>query len=190
MLQRELSSEAERELYFKINRIFVESYRSYGTPRVWRQLLRDGVSCSRRQVSQIMRKHGIISVYVGRKKKFVVTTKSKNTLQPAGNLLERNFSSKAVNQKWVGDVTYVRTSEGWLYLASVMDLFSRKLIGYAMGNRNNADLACKALQMAVTRRQQPKDLIYHSDRGSVYASKDFKNLLALNQITPRHELQR
>jgi transposase InsO family protein len=182
--QIKLSVQAEEALYLKVKRIFVESQETYGVPRVWRQLLRQGVSCSRRQVAQIMRKNKLISVHARRKKRFVVTTDSSKTTAPAHNLLARDFSAKTMNEKWVGDVTYIRTLEGWLYLAIILDLFSRKVVGYALGTRNDAKLACQAFKMAVARRQQPKHLIYHSDRGSVYASKDFKDLLAENQITP------
>ncbi len=120
----------------------------------------------------------------GAKKHFVVTTDSANTKAPAANLLARDYSAKTMNEKWVGDVTFIRTPEGWLYLAIILDLFSRKVVGYALGRRNDAKLACDAFRMAVARRKQPKHLIYHSERGSVYASTAFKNLLAENNITP------
>lgn len=182
--ERKLSAKAEQSLYLKIKQVFVKSQETYGVPRVWRQLLRQGVSCSRRQVGYIMRKNKLISVHARRKKRFVVTTDSKNTKAPAPNVLARDFSAKTVNEKWVGDVTFIRTPEGWLYLAIILDLFSRKVVGYALGRRNDAKLACDAFKMAVARRQQPKHLLYHSDRGSVCASSDFKSLLAKNNITP------
>ncbi|MEZ4755043.1 MAG: IS3 family transposase [Bdellovibrionota bacterium] len=182
--KRKLDAKAESELSIQIKLVFTESRQTYGVPRVWRKLLRMGVPCSKRQVSQIMRKNKLISVYNRKKNRFVVTTDSLKTRVPAPNLLKRDFKASAVNEKWVGDVTYILTDEGWLYLAVVLDLFSRKAIGYALGVRNNAELACKAFQMAITRRQQPKYLIYHSDRGSVYDSDDFKALLAKNKITP------
>ena len=182
--KRKLDVKAESELSIQVKRVFLESRQTYGVPRVWRKLLRIGVSCSRRQVSQIMRKNKLVSIYNRKKNKFVATTDSSKTRVPAANLLKRNFTASAVNQKWVGDVTYILTAEGWLYLAVVLDLFSRKAVGYALGARNNAELACKAFQMAIVRRQLPKYLIYHSDRGSVYASDDFKALLVKNKITP------
>lgn len=182
--QRKLNTKVEQELFIAIRRVFIESQETYGVPRVWRQLLRNGISCSRRQVAYIMRKNKLISVYTRRRKKFVVTTDSSKTKAPADNLLARDFSAKSVNEKWVGDVTYVRTPEGWLYLAIVLDLFSRKVVGYALSRNNDAQLACDAFMMAIVRRKQPKYLIYHSDRGSVYASKAFKDLLANNNITP------
>jgi len=182
--KRKLDSEEEAQLTVLVKRSFYESRETYGVPRVWRDLLRQGVSCSRRQIGGIMRKNKLISVYVRKKKKFVVTTDSAKTKKPAPNLLKRNFQAKSVNEKWVGDVTYILTDEGWLYLAVVLDLFSRKVIGYALGARNDARLACAAHKMAVLRRGSPQFLIYHSDRGSVYDSNDFKTLLAQNNITP------
>ena len=131
-----------------------------------------------------LRKNGLISVYAKRRRRFVATTDSSKTTAPADNLLARNFTAKAVNEKWVGDVTFIWTPECWLYLAIVIDLFSRKVVGYAIGRNNDAQLACAAFKMAVARRRQPKHLVYHSDRGSVYASNLFKELLVQNQITP------
>jgi len=182
--ERHLSVEAEKELYLKIVAEFTASRKTYGTIRVWKRLLRQGVSCSRRQVGDIMRKNRLISVYALKKRRSVVTTDSSKTKAPAENLLNRNFTAKAVNEKWVGDVTFIRTPEGWLYLATVIDLFSRKVVGYGLSRRNDAKLACDAFKMAVARRKQAKHLIYHSDRGSVYASKEFKDLLSANSISP------
>jgi len=131
-----------------------------------------------------MKKNSLISLYYKRKKSFIVTTDSKNTKSVAENLLNRNFSAKSINEKWVGDVTFIKTNEGWLHLAVVIDLFSRKVVGYALSAKNDAVLACKSFMMAVNRRQQPKNLIYHSDRGSTYGSNEFRNLLLKNNITP------
>ena len=183
MEQRELSAKAEKELFYKIKQIFIESKKSYGVPRVWRELLRNGVSCSRRQVGRIMRKNKLISVHC-RRCRFISTTDSSRTRAPSENLLNRNFKAKAINEKWVGDITYIRTGEGWVYLATVIDLFSRKVVGYALSDKIDANLACTAFKRAVVRRQSPRHLIYHSDRGSVYASQDFKSLLASNEIKP------
>lgn len=182
--KRKLDIKEEQALTVLVKKSFYESRETYGVPRVWRELLRQGYSCSRRQIGQIMRKNRLISVYVRKKKKFVVTTNSAKTSQAAPNLLNRDFKAKSVNEKWVGDVTYILTEEGWLYLAIVLDLFSRKAVGYALGVRNDAELACKAFQMAVIRRGSPQCLIYHSDRGSVYDSDDFKSLLNKNNTTP------
>ena len=182
--KRELTATQESRLLIKIKTIFYDSQQTYGSPRVWRQLLRDGVACSRRLVARIMRQNGLISVHFKKKRRFVTTTDSSTTTAPAPNLLKQDFETTGPNEKWVGDVTYIRTAEGWAYLANVIDLFSRKIVGYAIGARNNAQLTCAAFKMAVLRRQQPGQLIYHSDRGSNYACSEFKALLLANKIRP------
>ena len=182
--RRKLSVEEEKVLFSKINKIFIKSRKTYGVPRVWRDLLREGHSCTRRQVSYIMRKNKLISVYSAGRKKFIVTTDSSKTKTAADNILNRKFYAKAPNEKWVGDVTFIRTAQGWLYLAVIIDLYSRKVVGYAFSKNNDAELACSAFRMALARREEPKHLIYHSDRGSIYASGTFKELLRKNEITP------
>ena len=109
---RELNLQAEKELYFKIKRIFIESLKSYGVPRIHTALIRAGIACSRRQIGRIMRKNKLISVHC--KRSFITTTDSSKTKAPADNLLDRNFKAKFPNEKWVGDVTYIRTGEGWV----------------------------------------------------------------------------
>jgi len=123
-------------------------------------------------------------VHCRRKRKVISTTDSRDNKSIADNLLKRDFGATAVNQKWVGDITYIWTDERWLYLATVMDLFSRKIVGYAMGDNIDAPLACKAFKMALMRRPQAKEFTYHSDRGSVYGSFEFRELLLANGITP------
>ena len=154
--KRKLSAKEESALLIKIRKAFHDSQQTYGSPRVWRQLLREGVSCSRKQVAKIMHKNRLISVHYRRKRKFITTTDSSGTKAPTPNLLQRDFSTTDVNQKWVGDVTFILTGEGWLYLASVIDLFSRRIVGWALGTKNDARLTCAAFKMAVLRRQNPK----------------------------------
>ncbi len=115
-------------------------------------------------------------------KKFKATTNSNHNLPVAPNLLQQDFEAVAPNQKWVGDITYLWTDEGWLYLAVVIDLFSRMVIGWAMSDRMGTELACEALQMALWRRHMPKKVIVHSDRGSQYCSVKYQALLI------RHDL--
>lgn len=178
------TAEEVMQLKSQIESIFVKSRKAYGAIRVHDQLLKLGVAdISVRTVSRLMSKLGLFSVHKCRKKR-VCTTDSRKTKMPADNLLKRNFTVACPNLVWVGDVTYVLTNEGWLYLATVMDLYSRKIVGYAMDDRNNAELAVKAFKMALLRRPQAKQLVYHSDRGSVYASTLFKELLAENNTTP------
>ena len=109
-----------------------------------------------------MRENGIVAI---RTRKYKVTTDSNHTLAVAPNLLDRDFSATAPNQKWAGDITYIRTSEGWLYLAVILDLYSRRIIGWAVSNRMKRDLAIRAPDMAVALRRPPKGCIHHTDRG-------------------------
>jgi putative transposase len=115
-------------------------------------------------------------------RKFKATTNSRHNLPVFDNLLEQNFTSTAPNQKWVGDITYLWTDEGWLYLAVILDLFSRQVIGWSMAERMTAELVCDALQMALFRRKRPKGVIVHSDRGSQYCSHAYRQLLEQHQL--------
>ena len=121
-----------------------------------------------------MRENGIVAI---RTRKYKVTTDSNHTLAVAPNLLDRDFSATAPNQKWAGDITYIWTSEGWLYLAVILDLYSRRIVGWAVSNRMKRDLAIRALDMAVALRQPPKGCIHHTDRGSQYCSHDYQKRL-------------
>lgn len=146
---------------------------------------RQGVAvCSVKQIRQIMKKKGLFSVHCRKKRRVIGTTDSRANLNIAENLLKRDFTATAPNQKWVGDIIYILTDERWLYLATVMDLYSRKIVGYAMGSYIDAKLAVDAFKMALLRRPQAGELTYHSDRGSVYGSLEFRELLIANGITP------
>ena len=183
--ERKLTKAAEAKLGDIIREIFTKSRKSYGARRVHDQLVRKGLTeYSVKQVRRIMRKLGLFSVHCRRKRRRISTTDSAGNKAIAENILNRDFKASAPNQKWVGDITYIWTKEGWLYLGTVLDLYSRKIVGYAMGDRINAELACKAFKMAVLRRREPKELTYHSDRGSVYGSGDFRELLVENRIVP------
>lgn len=182
---RKATRRQEATLACVIEQIFVQSRKSYGAVRVHDQLMKRGESkYSVKQVRRIMKQKGLFSVHCRRKRKGVCTTDSSGNHPIADNLLEQDFYATAPNQKWVGDITYIRTGEGWLYLATVMDLYSRKIVGYAMGDTIDAALACKAFRMALMRRSQITELTYHSDRGSVYGSLAFRELLIDNNITP------
>ena len=115
-------------------------------------------------------------------RKFVITTNSKNTLQPAPDLLKRRFTVNDVNRAWVSDTTFIATREGWLYLAIMLDLFSRQVIGWSMGTKNDTALVQDALTMAIWRRGQVKDIIVHSDQGSTYASGSYRQQLLVNNL--------
>ena len=123
------------------------------------------------RVARLMKKADIKSKIA---RKFVITTDSKNTMQPAPDLLQRQFKVSKPDTAWVSDTTFIGTREGWLYLAIVLDLYSRQVVGWAMGNSNNSKLVQSALYMAIQRRKSPKDVIVHSDQGSTYASREYQ----------------
>jgi transposase InsO family protein len=153
---------------------FAASGRSYGSRRLRLDLRERGIHVGRYRVRTLMRINGMRPVW---KRKFIHTTDSRHTLPIADNVLDRQFKPAAANMSWVADITYIRTRSGWLYLAAVMDLFSRKIVGWAMAPSMPAELVCAALQMAIAQRNPPPGLIVHSDRGSQYASETHRALL-------------
>jgi len=179
--RRHLSDEA---LLVHISAAYAENRGAYGWPRIWRQLRAQGVRVGKQRVQRLMQKHGIHAR--GKRRFRVTTTDSRHNLPIAPNLLNRNFSPAAPNQAWVGDFTYIPTEEGWLFLAVVIDLFSRKVVGWSMRPDMQRNLVIDALQMAWFRRNPGKlaGLIFHSDRGSQYASADFSEVLNEHGITP------
>lgn len=162
------------ELLKEIKKIFEESRGTYGSPRITRELRNGGVVVNEKTVAEIMKENGI---QAKQKRKFKATTDSNHNLPVAKNRLKRNFKAKKSNQVWVGDITYVRTGEGWLYLSAFIDLFSRKVVGWSMSERMTADLAVDAFRMALFRQKRQAPRIVHSDRGSQYASEAFRNEL-------------
>ncbi len=163
----------------QILQIYRKSRRIYGSPRIHRKLDKQGVHCGKKRVERLMKEAGIQGI---QKRKFRVTTDSKHNLPVAENILNRNFDAGAPNMLWVTDITYVNTDEGWLYLAAVMDLYSRKIVGYSLQPYITRDLVIEAMKMAVANRHPGRGLIAHSDRGSQYASYDYQQLLWQNGI--------
>jgi putative transposase len=147
---------------------------------VSQDLQAENVLCCEETVRRILRDLGLYSRI---KRKFVVTTNSGHTLSVAGNVLNREFTADAPNRKWVADITYIPTQMGWLYLAVVLDLFSRRIVGWSMSGRIDAELVQAALRMALLHRRPEAGLIHHSDRGVQYAADDFQRLLATHQVT-------
>lgn len=147
---------------------------SYGRPRMTQELKELGLSVGHRRVGRLMRDNGISVV---RTRKYKCTTDSNHRFNIAPNLLDRNFTANQPNQKWAGDISYIWTREGWLYLAVMMDLHSRRIIGWAVSNRLKQDLALQALNSAVALRSSPLGLIHHTDRGSQYCSHDYQKRL-------------
>jgi transposase InsO family protein len=158
---------------------FAASGGAYGSRRLRTAIASRGVEIGLYRVRCLMRKHGLRSVW---RRKFVHTTDSKHALPISPNVLNREFNPTQPNQAWVADITYIRTRCGWLYLAVVLDLFARKVVGWAMAPDMQATLVCKALQLAIAQRQPPVGLIVHSDRGSQYASAVYQALLSKNGL--------
>lgn len=158
----------------KIKSIHQGSREIYGSPRVHGELVDEGVVVGKNTVAKLMQRHRIQPKV---HKRFVITTNSRHGLKASDNVLNRDFSAHRPNQKWVSDVTFIPTREGWLYLATVMDLFSRKIIGWSMGNSNNTALISQALLMAIMQRGDVRGVILHSDRGIQYASCDYQKIM-------------
>ena len=159
--------------------IFQTSRETYGSPRMHAELKEQGFKCSRPRVARLMRKYGLAAKM---RRLFRTTTTLSNRRTAAPNLLEQDFTATAPNAKWVADVTYVRTLEGWLYVAVVLDLFSRKVVGLSMDKFLDTALVLRALEQALWRRQPESGLQHHSDRGCQYTSDAFQALLAKNNI--------
>jgi transposase InsO family protein len=154
--------------------IHQESRQTYGSPRVFKELKARGIALGRKRVERLMKSAGIA---VHPLRRFVTTTDSDHDQPIAPNLLEQDFTAAAPNQRWVTDITYIPTDEGWLFLAAILDLYSRRIVGWAMQPTMHRSLVLKALDMAVTDRRPSAGLIHHSDRGSQYASEDYRNAL-------------
>ena len=167
---------ADRDLVVRIGQIFVDSRATYGSPRVTAALRQQGIVVNRKRVARLMRLHGLVAKH--RCHRRLQTTDSGHALPIAPNRLNRDFSAQRPNQKWVADITYIATREGWLYLALVLDVFSRKVVGWAMEPHREASLVEQALNMALLQRQPAKgQLLHHSDRGGQYASHTYQQCL-------------
>jgi len=174
-----LRARSNRKLDRRIGEIFGHHRQCYGVPRITDELHDEGIECSENRVARRMRVLGLSAIQA---KKFKVTTDSNHSKPVAPDLIEQDFSAQAPNEKWVSDITYCWTDEGWLYLAVVMDLYSRAIVGWSMSRRMTQQLVCDALSMALFRRHFPKDTIIHSDRGSQYCSKRYQRLIRNNSL--------
>jgi len=177
--RRHLSDDA---LLVHIKAIYAETRGAYGWPRIWKTLLGRGIRVGKDRVHKLMKLHGIKA---RGKRRFKVTTDSNHDLPISPNVLNRKFTVAEPNKVWVGDITYIATDEGWLFLAVVIDLFSRQVVGWSLKENMTRDIVMDALRMAWFRRHPGKKsgLIFHSDRGSQYASQDFRYLLKEYDIT-------
>lgn len=163
-----------------IRTIHAASYATYGSPRIHAQLRSEGWQCSKQRVERLMRQAGLRGKCKRRCRP--VTTQSQHSLPVAENLLNQDFAAQQPNAKWTGDITYIPTAQGWLYLAVILDLFSRKVVGWAMDTTMTADLVRRALHAALITRRPPAGLLHHSDRGSQYASQPYQTLLKQQRI--------
>jgi len=180
--------EADAKLLSIIRAIVNEHEKRYGSPRVHKELQNRGIRVSLKKVARLMREHGLNA---RKKKKYVRTTDSKHNLPVCENVLDRDFHAEKPGQKWVSDITYLRTIVGWLYLTVIIDLFDRKVIGWSFShNMETANTTIAALKMAVKNRKPEKDLIFHSDRGVQYCAQSFRTLLREMCHTVRQSMSR
>ena len=164
----------DRRLLVEIRAIHRSSRGTYGSPRVHAHMKAQGMSHSRKRIARLMRQGDIRAK---QKRKFKATTDSSHGYPVAPNLLKRKFMAQGPNQKWVADITYIATGEGWLYLAAIMDLYSRRIVGWSMSGSISRQLALDALEMAAGRRHPGPGLLHHSDRGGQYASDEYQEKL-------------
>ncbi len=163
----------------KIKDIYDENKGRYGSPRITKQLRKEGKTCGKNRIARIMRRNNIRAKT---KRKFKITTNSKHNYPAAANLLRQDFTSTTINQKWVSDITYIYTKGGWLYLAGIMDLCSKKIVGWSFSDRLTRDLSIKALEQALKGRNVEGELILHSDRGIQYSCHDYVGLVRGNRL--------
>jgi putative transposase len=172
---------ANEQLLARVRASFLASDRTYGARRVWHDLLADGVACGRHRIERLMR-HAALRARP-RRRRVSVDTGGRSTNAVAPNVLDRTFTAASMNRKWVADFTYLWTAQGWLYVAAVVDLFSRRVVGWSMSATMTAQLVTDALVMAIWRRGKPETVLHHSDRGSQYTSEPFQRLLADHGVT-------
>ncbi len=167
-------SEEKKKKLVKVREAFISSHRTYGSRRVVVVLKRQGIRCSKNQVAKLMSENGL---FARGRRKYKVTTDSNHKLPVAPNILNREFALEKKNKVWVGDITYIWTKEGWLYLSTVIDLYSRKIVSWSLSKRMTKRIVTVALQEAIQTRKPEAGLIFHSDQGSQYASNEFRNIL-------------
>jgi putative transposase len=163
----------------RVRASFIASYRTYGARRVWHDVLAEGQPCGLHRIERLMRQQALKA----RPRRRGLPRDDGQRSVIAENVLDRQFSAEAPNQKWVADFTYIWTAEGWLYVAAVIDLFSRRVVGWSMSATMAAQLVTDALMMAIWRRGKPDALLHHSDQGSQYTSEQFQRLMADNGVT-------
>ncbi len=174
-------SQEDRALIEEIQNIHRQSRHAYGYVKTWKALQAQGIACGKHRVARLRKDNGIEAK---RSQRFKVTTRSKHQHWIASDHVKRKFYAEQPNQIWAGDVTFIPTQQGWLYLAILLDLYSRKVIGWSMSHRNDQQLTISALQMANTHRQPQDALIHHTDRGRLYATDQYRALMKQHNIIP------
>lgn len=174
-------SRSDEELGAMVRASFLASDRTYGARRVWHDLIEDGASCGLHRVQRLMRDHGLKAR--PRRRRLPPDLGERQAGAIAPNVLDRSFEAAAPNRKWIADFTYIWTAEGWLYVAAVIDLYSRRVVGWSMSATMTAQFVTDALVMAIWRRGKPRALLHHSDRGSQYTSEQFQRLMADHGVT-------
>jgi hypothetical protein len=169
----------DERLRVHVRATFKRSRKTYGAPRIHDELKESGETVSKKRVARLMREEGIVA---RKKRKFVATTQSNHALATPPNVMARDFRATRPNEKWVGDITYLRTHDGFLYLATLMDLFSRRIVGWAFSETLETTVASQALEMAFATRHVEKALIHHTDRGVQYASVDYRKRLGERDV--------
>ncbi|MFC2023283.1 IS3 family transposase [Chloroflexota bacterium] len=165
---------ANRELVQRIEDVYNDAHGTYGSPRIYYELKEQSVGCSKNRIARLMRLRGLQAKQVRRYKS---TTRRNKAHRAAPNLLRRDFGAERPDEKWLTDITYIGTGEGWLYLAAVLDLYARRIVGWAMDERMTAGLTIRALKMAIGQRRPGDGLIHHSDQGSQYTDGTYQTLL-------------
>ena len=173
-------SRHDEELATKVRTSFLSSGRTYGARRIWRDLLADGAACGLHRIERLMRNQALRAR--PRRRRLPPDLGERQASTVATNVLDRSFEATAPNRKWIADFTYIWTAEGWLYVAAVIDLFSRRVVGWSMSTTMTAQLVADALVMAIWRRGKPDALLHHSDRGSQYTSDQFQRLMADHSV--------
>ena len=171
--------EANQRLLAEIRRVHGQARGVYGALKTWQQLCAQGIPCGKHRVARLRRRHGIEAT---RRRRFKITTHARKRQAMTPDLVQRGFTAPAPNRVWVGDVTCVATRQGWLYVAVLLDLYSRKVVGWAMAERINTALVLQALRMALLARRPAPGLIHHTDRGAIYTADEYRALLAAHGL--------
>jgi putative transposase len=171
----------DRALLEHIRRVHLESRRAYGSVKTWRELCSRGVACGKHRVARLRRRDGIEAQ---RRRRFRLTVENHHTAPAAPNLVQRQFGVVQPNRIWVGDMTFIRTRAGFLYLAVLLDLFARKVVGWAMHERPNLELALRALDMALAHRRPAPGLVHHTDQGPLYTAHHYQQRVQLYGLVP------